>query len=179
MTHIRVSSPPISYSRIEFMTAFQEISGPGITIGTVGRVFLAAKQIEVTKTLDRIIIWIMGTSAGNCRVAIYRDMGDTPVGGALVVESTSQALPGAWDCFEVVITATRLAPGLYWLAIMFDDATAVVYSHVPIFVTSGGSTLIAKRLLVDPGYGAFPDPCPAIQEWVAPPLMGVRVASTP
>lgn len=166
------------YARIHYMTCIQEMSA-GLTVGTVGRVYLHAIQIEYTFTVDRIIIWQMGTSAGNVRAAIYHDAGDTPATGTLIVESGSIALGGAWNATEITIAATRLTPGLYWLAVMFDDATPVLYSPLSVFQTGGNNTLRGKRITVDPGYGAYPDPCPAVTDWISTPFMGVRVSSTP
>lgn len=143
----------------------------------VGRVFLVPLQIRSTVTVDRIG-FLIDVQAGNVRVAIYNDSGDTPAGAALVVESASVALGDVSNKQEVNIANTRLIPGLYWLAIQGDDiAGGVMRSHVAF---GRGGTLQTYRFDNFGGYGAFENPqATALVQYNAPNIMFVRVASVP
>jgi hypothetical protein len=110
--------------------------------------------------------------AGNIRLGLYRDNGDTPAGGALVVETASVALANFKN--EVVIADTVLEPGLYWFALQNDDAT-------PVFITSDQTESLGGTLqcyVFAQGYGAFTDPCPAVAFEMYTPLGFVRVVPT-
>lgn len=123
-----------------------------------GRVFMHPLEVPFTMTADRIGYRIASTCAGNIRVGIYADNGDTPVGAVLIVQSASVAKPGINQYHEVTIPDTQLRPGLYWLAIQSDEVTTEV--DMSWFAGSSGITLRAG--FYDHAYGAFTSPCPAL-----------------
>lgn len=145
------------------------------TLFVTGRVYVAPIQIPVTLTIDRLG-WIQdNVSAGNVRNGLYRDMGDTPVGGALVVESASIAKAGTLRKMEAVIVDTQLSPGLYWRAIRSDENTSTFAAH-GVSYPLGGSLLGGYY---DAAYGAFTNPFPAITPNNNAPGQYVRVRSIP
>ena len=133
--------------------------GAGFTLTPAGRVFLVPLQVEVQCHIDTIC-FVVTTQAGNVRVGIYRDNGDTAAGGALVVESASVACGAAGSVQEVAVADTELTPGFYWVAIQSDTTTAVLYRGSGAHATSG--SLRVERFDNGGGYGAFDNPCPAI-----------------
>lgn len=139
------------------------------------RVFLTPFQAEYTITVDRILHVNRNPSVGNFRQAIYADGGDTPVGGALLVESASTLTTGVDRKQELTIADLQLTPGLYWLALNKDtagdnlNATHASYGR--------GGTLTGFSFAH--AYGAFPNPCPAAATYINTPIMGVRVKSVP
>ncbi|GAJ06618.1 unnamed protein product, partial [marine sediment metagenome] len=125
----------------------------------VNRFYTVPFKVEFTVTLDRIG-WIQGTLAGNCRGGIYRDNGDTPVGGALIVDSGLLAVPaGAQRKKEIPIVSTRLTPGLYWVGATFDDIVNTI-NRIDLTVVPDG-TLPASWFLNAPA-AALANPYPAI-----------------
>jgi hypothetical protein len=167
---------PMQYRRI--------ISSGEILLGTSGalvlttaRCYLTPIQIHVALTIDRLG-WIQDTvSAGNVRQGLYRDMGDTPLGGPLVVESASIAKAGTARKMEVTIVPTQLNIGLYWAVLQSDEATsnAVLHATDPC----AGGTLVPYYYDRGGGYGAFTNPCPALTGGVNGILQYVRVKSIP
>jgi hypothetical protein len=138
---------------------------------------MAPIQISVTLTIDRIAVIWGGTTAGNARIALYRDNGDTPVGGALVVQSASIAKAGTTRKQEFTIAATQLTPGLYWIAIQSDENTSK-FERIDLAYEAGG-TLTGYYYTLG-GYGVFTNPCPASAATAAICPGGyVRVASIP
>lgn len=139
------------------------------------RVYLMPIQVLFPSTVDRICVIYSGTRAGNMRVGIYTDAGDSPFDGDLVVESASIAKSGTWRHQEFTIAATFLEPGLYWVAIQSDEATTVLLwldgvgtvpvAHQPYYYDRGG------------GYGAMTDPCPAVTAINYGPICYLRVSS--
>ena len=122
------------------------------------RVYLTPIEVPVRLTVDRICVSKLGVAAGNYRAGIYKDNGNTPTGGALVVESDSIAKGGAWASIELTIAATQLEPGLYWIAILSDEATTQVLATY----NSEGVGLSVENRYYDIGaYGALTNPCPA------------------
>lgn len=148
----------------------------GTTTTVQDVVKLCPLEIPFTVTIDRIgVIWDTPV-AGNFRLAIYEDNGDTPAGGALSVESASVAKAGINQAQELTVANTQLTLGLYWLAYNSDEA-ASVYIRVQPFEGLVGGTLITYQYAL--AYGAFTDPCPAVASIVSIPFMYVRVASIP
>jgi hypothetical protein len=112
-------------------------------------------------------------------VGIYRDNGDTPVGGAVVVQSASIAKSGTNRTQEFTVATTSLQPGLYWIALVSDENTTKFDRYgVSEFFTGG--TFFAAYYDRGGGYGALTDPCPAITALTSMALHAfVRVASVP
>jgi len=139
------------------------------------RVKLIPFEVPVRLTVDRIIICYRTPAAGNIRAGIYKDNGNTPQGGALLVESASVAKAGAWQKQEIVISDTELEPGLWWAAIQSDENTTVIEGEAAEYF-KGGSL---QCMYYDLGaYGPFTNPCPAVA--VAPsrqPVVLLRVKS--
>jgi hypothetical protein len=123
------------------------------------RVYIVPIQIPYMVIIDRLAYTLDTVSAGNVRMGLYRDNGDTPVGGALVVESGSVAKAGTGRKQEVTIPNTQLTPGLYWLAVLSDESTTIIYRCDGAYGTGG--TLLACYYDIG-AYGALTNPCPAI-----------------
>lgn len=141
------------------------------------RCYLAPVQIPVNLTIDRLG-WLQdAVSAGNVRMGIYRDMGDTPLGGALVVESASVAKAGTARKMELTIAATQLSPGLYWVCVQSDEATSSFTMGSQDM--SNGGTILTCQYDRGGGYGAFTNPCPAITTNAGVAIQFVRVKSIP
>lgn len=144
----------------------------------VAQVYIRPFQLEYPMTLDRIGMR-HGTANGNFRAAIYADNGDTPVGGALLVESASIAV--AWGVQEIPIGPISLPAGLYWRPVMYDDATdAVLRCSTTTLIDQFGTLGMHEYLRGGGVYGAFVDPCPATVIEDTHPFVGyLRVASVP
>ena len=145
---------------------------------TTGRVHLMPINIPVAMTIESIIVQqFTGVVAGNMRLGIYEDAGDTPATADLVVESASVAKAGTWRSQEVAIASTELEAGVYWIGIQSDEATTELVltnlwgttpnSVQPYYYSRSG------------GYGAFTDPCPAVTAIDNGPLFYVIVESIP
>lgn len=149
---------------------WQRYAAPGAL--PIGRAYLIPLQIEFMVTVDRIGMYV-GTANGNIRLAIYHDNGDTPVGGALVVESGSVAAIVSKN--ELTVADTQLAPALYWICVQNDDATLTACRSISYPANAG--TLFTRRF--GQAYGAFTNPCPATVNDGIVPMAFVRVKSVP
>jgi len=98
--------------------------------------------------------WSISVQAGNMRTGIYRDNGDTPVGGALLIDNGAVACAAGNQKQEVNCVIT-LEPGLYWLAMVLDAAPRLLGSQGWLL----GGTLLKGRVAF--AYGALPNPYPA------------------
>jgi len=144
-----------------------------LTVATA-RVYLIPLEVPVTLTTDAIWVAYLDPSVGNCRAAIYADNGETPVGGALIVESASVAKGGIWSSQDITIADIELNPGLYWLAYQSDENTTIVYGHNTAMINN----LRISSYRYDLGaYGAFTDPCPAVTVEHATPYLRLWVKS--
>lgn len=140
------------------------------------RVYLIPIEIERKMTVDRICVPISTPVAGNIRACIYADNGDTPVGGALIVESASVAKGNPVGRQEIVIVDTTLEAGLYWVAVQSDESTTVLISESDSFSMRG--TLKGEFYDIAGGYGAFTNPCPGVGEFSgATVILSLRVKS--
>lgn len=145
---------------------------------SVNVVHLRPVQVGVTSTIDRLGFISRGNAAGNVKMGLYDDNGDTPVGGALLVPATAHALAGnTWQKHEVVLASSiQLTEGLYWIA--WNHDTAGDDFRAPDASVHLGGTLICRSFNL--AYAnAFPDPCPAVVTYDELPTMFMRVASTP
>ena len=151
-----VSGPAKLYRR--YLWGFQDfLPAASVATGLIARVYLNPIEVPYRIEIDRLGYQVGLTSAGNIRMGLYRQgtVADTPDGGALVVESASEAQVAGNRIQSVIVPDTVLIPGLYYLAWQGDDATATFYAWRdngglwPTCSTRGG------------GYGAFTDPCPA------------------
>ncbi len=128
-------------------------------------------------TIDALYYMVGVASAGNVKMALYRDNGGIPDGGALIAQTASEAQPAA-DRIHIIplTTAVQLISGLYWIAIQGDDAAMSyrrIYAVDPVGVGWG-------RFDNATTYANFPaDPCPATFIFPSPPSAGVRVLSVP
>jgi len=126
---------------------------------TANRCYLMPIQVPIRLTVDRICIPWAGTVAGNIRAGIYKDNGETPEGGDLLVESASVAKSGTNRLQEITITDTQLDAGLYWVAIQGDESTTEVERSTGRYYHNGA----LQEYYYDLGaYGPFTDPCPAV-----------------
>lgn len=162
----------IQYLRRINAVFFQRI---GNFTPVVNRVQLNPVQIPVQLTLDRIaVIWaVAGT--GNIRVGLYRDVGDTPLGGELIVDSGAVAKALVTGAQEVTIVDTILMPGLYWIAFQASIADGTSRREINPDTTRG--TL--QAYYYNPVGFAFTDPCPALTVETDPIVNYVRVKSIP
>lgn len=144
-----------------------------LTMTVVGRVYLTPIDVPWNMTVDRIIVNFENPVAGNVRVAIYEEgAADTPVGGALLVESGSTVIAGANGWQAITIANTALNAGQHYVAIQSDATTCQVVAFQ--------DNLQFFQKYYDLGaYGLFTDPCPAIVVYSRPANMGLRVASIP
>lgn len=126
-----------------------------ITLGD-GDLHLTPVQIEFLCTVEAIGFITENPVSPFVRMGIYYDNGDTPVGGALIVQGGPLA-PVVNQKNEVVVAATQLVPGLYWIAFISDGDCDVMS---PTWQGLGGGTIVAYWS-DNYGYGALPDPCPA------------------
>lgn len=141
------------------------------------RVYIRPLNVVTTRTYD-ILGYICATANGNVRMCFYEDNGDTPVGGALIVETASVAC--AVVAQEIAIAATQIDESLIHIALQFSDATAVLRVGSWQHITENNATV--KEYFYDRGggYGAFTDPCPAAAVNTGQsPVMFSRVASLP
>jgi len=173
MAVIGLPGYPITYLRY-LKPVFEGYGYTNLTL-TANRVYLMPIEVPVRMSVDAILVFYKGTVAGNIRAAIYKDNGEIPSGGALVVESASVAKSGTWRKQEISIAETQLEPGLYWLAIQSDESTTIVCNESNAFVRYG--TL--RSYVYDLGaYGAFTDPCPAVSDASQQnPALWLRVSS--
>lgn len=136
------------------------------------RCYLTPIEVPVRMTFDAIVVELGTTFAGNMRLAIYRDNGDTPVGGALIYETASEAKIGTGKN-EIVMPNLTLEPGLYWLAFQSDENTTNMVVEPASFCQGG--TLQTYYYALG-GYGVFTNPCPAVIVGTAA-VVWLRVAS--
>ena len=99
--------------------------------------------------------WVISVQAGNIRTGIYRDNGDTPVGGALLIDNGGVAC-GLGNRKQEVDCVLILEPGLYWLAMVCDAAPTLIASQG---IGVLGGTLLKGRVAF--AYAALPNPFPA------------------
>lgn len=122
------------------------------------RVYLLPIQILFPMAVDRCILQYAAIAAGNIRAGIYRDNGDTPVGGALIVESAGIPKIGINQKHEVPIADTILLPGLYWMAFVSDENLSTYWLVQPVW--RSGGTLTSHEYALG-AFGPLDDPCPA------------------
>lgn len=173
MAYARQSGRSIPYANI-IMDMIGKDSGLAQVLTVAGKVFATAIAIDHPVTVNRIIIAIRTVSAGNVRVGIYRDMGNTPGGAVLIVESASTAAAAASTTQEVAIAETFLDRGLYWLVVQSDTTTLELQRASSSFYSTG--TLNGKTWANAGAYAAFENPqASAITANQPVPTMGVKV----
>jgi len=111
--------------------------------------------------------WRVGAAVGNVRSGIYADNGNTPIGGALLIDCGAVAVLPAVSKQEVACVIT-LNPGLYWLAMVNDAANQFRGNTV---ADALGGTL--NSLWVAQAYGALPNPFPGGPNLTAVPALYV------
>jgi len=142
----------------------------------VGRVYLRPYQVEFPMTIDRLAL-VVRVANGNGILGVYEDNGDTPAGGALVVESAAIAF--VFGVQEFPIVPVSLVGQLIWIALEGSDATAS-WGRTGLTAVAANATL--DQYFYDRGaFGALTDPCPAVAVYDgAPPWISyMRVASVP
>jgi hypothetical protein len=124
------------------------------------------------KTFDRIGLEKTagsGTPGRQIRLGIYTDSGNRP--GDLVANSDSGAI--AFDAngfaFADLSPAVSLAPGVYWLAVLYDGqgsgATVRSFANVEgetLGYPSGTDVNEYQQVEATVAFGALPDPAPAV-----------------
>lgn len=141
---------------------------------TVGRVYLA--QFNVPNpgfSVDAILFTTNSVVAGNVIAGIYRAAStDTPDGGPLIVQSASTAVSGTINMTNAIpVAQTFLAPGTYYAAITFSDATCTFNRHASV----DQGTNIAVRFASDPSFGALPATCSATSTFTPIPALRLRL----
>lgn len=138
---------------------FQHGNAGTYAIANIGRVYLVPIVVLQKINFDRLC-YMCTTTNGNVRMGIYRDGGNTPNGGALIVESASTAMGAILKPLELTVTEATISRGLYWLGFESDVATAVLRRFDQNYSQVG--TLQTYYYDRGGGYGAFTDPCPAV-----------------
>lgn len=144
---------------------------PGVVVDTFGLVPVIIPETMTINTLG-CVVDTLGVAPGNLRMGIYRDNGDAPTGGALVVEGGPQALVASKN--EVPIVATQLTQGLYWIATLTDDALTV-FTRTQNPILQGGTLQSWEAALA---FAALPALCP-VTAIDRVPIGYVMVASVP
>lgn len=166
---------PLRYQRYH-MPLWNNINDTSLTMATA-IVYLSPIEVNYTMTVDRICVPWMNVAAGNVKAVIYRDNGDTPAGGAVVVVAGSVAKSGTYRKQEIAIADTQLLPTLYWIGIVSDEATSIPVSTSSYLGRQGTVTTHSYNLVAY--VNAFTDPCPAVAAANYEPGCFFRVKSIP
>lgn len=158
-----------------YLTGYMGLISDAFGTMVANRVYLIPLEVEYALgvTVDRVLLIYDTPVAGNVRAGIYEDNGETPVGGALMVDSGSVAKTGTYQKQEVTIAETFLPRGLHWLAVQSDEATTKYCRNIL------GVAGTLRTYQYDPVGYAFTDPCPAVAASNNLPVLGVRVAHIP
>ncbi len=135
--------------------------------GVIGRVFVTPIYFPDNMVISQISM-NMNTAGGalsTIRLGLYRDNGNTPVGGALVVDSgdlgANVSVPIAFT-FPTPIFARK---GIsLWAALETSNAVMNFARAIgtSFFVDLAGENIISGYYDRGGGYGALTDPCPAL-----------------
>jgi hypothetical protein len=127
---------------------------------TAGRVYLNEFEVLQETTVEGMIIDNVATVAGNVTVGIYGPIATEETCNAAPLKATSASTAQSGTSVPQYIAftaASKLAPGRYYMACEFSDATATFLRYTT-FVQVTGWTQYYDR---GGGYGALTDPCPA------------------
>lgn len=140
---------------------------------TAGRVYLVQFTVQKTQQVDGIAYVVGATAAGNVRAAIIgptANTADTALGAAVLIESASVAQGTINTPQLIALTATSLAPGVYYAALQASDATGTYMRHSNQLQAAGFSQTYDRG----GGYGAFTTPTPAVTD-TGSALPGLRI----
>jgi hypothetical protein len=165
---------PVRYMR--YLTSPWGFADVSLAMATA-IVYLSPIEVPYTMTVDRICAPWYTPVAGNVKATIYRDAGDTPQGGAVVVSAGSVAKTGTYRKQEILIADTQLLPGLYWIGLVSDEATTMPTCFGPSQLGSGAVNGHSYDLVAYAN--AFTDPCPAVAAAGYVPSCFFRVKSVP
>lgn len=149
-----------------------------LTPGDTNVTYYAQINIPHTLTLDGLYYRVGNAAgAGNVKLALYRDNGGVPDGGALVAQTLGAAQPAAGNVHIIATTiVVQAALGLCWVAICNDTAGA----RYRIWSGSDAAGIGWARRSLAEAYATFPtDPCPATAEDRQALAHGIRVLSVP
>jgi len=123
----------------------------GVTIqgaGTAG--FIEAYPVVASASGSLMaLIKNVRVAAGNMRLGIYADNGNTPVGGALLAQSASTAVVGGFNI--LIVTGVSIVTGTkYWVAYQLSS-NSCISDYI-----NGGAQFYAAY-----AYGVFPETFPA------------------
>src|SRR5215813_6065327 len=105
--------------------AYQGRSAAGITRSTTVTYF-APMIIEGSITIDKLGTGVSTTSAGgNFQLAIYNNVAATCRPGTEIAHSASGSTATATGVAVTLNSNAVLTPGIYWLGLQIDNATAV------------------------------------------------------
>ena len=146
-------------------------------------VYVEPFEVEHTCTIDTLVYYRGAgalAAAEEVIMGIYADSGDTPAGGALLASTPATlVIAGTSEPQEIaLITPVRLTPGLYWIAWVFDTATAnLTTRQTPDLWNSATATLRSYNYAA----GAFTllNPCPAVNHDTQSKTAALYVASNP
>ena len=136
--------------------------------------YLSPIIIPYRLTIDRLGC-VINAAAGNIRLGIYADNGDTPAGGALLAESAATLAVVRKNELALTIGTLRLNPGLHWLAINQDNDAMNPDGQVIDDMNQGGTLRSKFAVHV---FGPLPNPCPAVADSLHI-VKYVRVLSVP
>lgn len=122
--------------------------------------YLEPLEIPRPLTVNAILYYTGAVSAGNVRVGLYADKGDTPAGGKLLAAPAAVAKSAAFNCQRIALTTPLvLAACLIWVAWASDE----ILSRPQIGTREGNfASPTAVSSFALGGWVALPDPCPAI-----------------
>ncbi len=149
-------------------TSLFSLNGLGISQqpGVAGRVFLTAIWIPRSMVLSRMTEeTVVGGGAGTkFRVGLYQDNGQTPNGGALIVDSGAQDATAVNANTITFATTQYVQPGMIWAALETGDALIQFrrYNGLPSLNDLSGEFLTGCSFDRAGGYGALPATCPAV-----------------
>jgi len=137
-----------------------EIDGSN-ALATAGRCFLVPIEIPFDCYINKLgVVW-GATSTGNVTLCLYKSSSNSPGNQGLAVQTANTVKGSANNAQEISITETFLHAGVYFLGVESNETTSILLRAAnPSRFNSG--TYKAFYFDVGGGYGALPDPAPAV-----------------
>lgn len=171
--------PQIYYSPKAFHRFLEKVhQGATAPAAITNRFIMHAINIPWDCHVVGIGYWIGAAAQGYGRMAIYKDNGNTPEGGKLMLSIPQFAVAGANERQEIS-TNIFLPRGLYWVGIVWNNSTTTYYSFPAAYIgTASDSTLPFYRFVLTNFTDAFEDTCPTVTvNALSTPLLYLKVYS--